>query len=459
MKTYRIIILLLMVIAASLPNGKLSAQYAQGAVFDNYNPVNGQFINPTHIVDSKVWLDINLAGVNAYVYNNYFYYPDTRLFNFESFQYEPRYDTANPIFNAWENVYVAGPSFSLTLGKNAISVFSAVRAVGNVKNIPSVLPKSSTSAGLNNSDTGFYNIEKARGKVMGWAEVGATFGRILKVDDDVMYVGAVSAKYLFAGMATSVNLNEGLMHIVTPDSVVIAPKNGKYSYAEPELNAGKGFGIDVGFTYKKMKQNVVNYKPHSPDDQCRYIDYQYKIGVSLIDIGFLRYKKNAYYGDLEELIFLDTIQNSDDVLEEIKRQAKGYDFIAPLPMAFSIQGDYNIDDRFYINATIVQRFPTGKTFGPDAMNLLTISGRFESKWVTVSIPVSFANYEKFGLGLGLRLAFLTIGTDNIIPWLFRSDVDMASIYASIKISLFKHPGCRDKKEKKRFETNACEDWK
>jgi hypothetical protein len=437
------------------------AQENQGVVFDNYNPVNGQFINPSNIVDAKPWLDINIIGASAFIYNNMFYYPNTTLWNFDAFKSEPLFKENVNKINAYTNTFVLGPSVSLVVEKQSFSLFSAARVVGNVLNAPSVLGKMAATDGTDDNDTGFYDVKNARVKTMAWGEIGFTYGRILKSNGFEMITGAVSVKRLFGFQNSTVNVKEGQLHVVTPDSALLFTDNGKFSYAEPASNAGKGWGISLGATFKKMKNNVDQYYPHSTKSRCNLIDYKYKIGVSLIDLGFINYRSGAIYGDLESVTTLDTIDSGDDVLDEANRLAKGNKFTAPLPAALSVQADYNVNDKIYLNATIIQRIPFIKSFGVERENLLTVSGRYETKYIGVALPISIVNYEKMIVGLAFRLANLTIGTDHLLPWIIKQDVNTASLYFNLKITIFNSPSCRSKnnKVKEKHRINKCATWK
>ena len=442
-------------------NTSILAQENQGLIFDNYNPVNGQFINPSIIVDAKPWLDINLVGASVFVFNNYLFYPNTTLLSFGSFTSEPSLKEDVSTIKAYESAFVTGPSASLVIGRQSFSVYSNVRTISNGINIPSVLAKKSTQEGLDSSDIGIYNIKNARAKVMAWGEIGITYGGIIRTRETNMITAAVSVKRLFGLQNSSVNFKEAELIVVNPDSVVVVSNTGTYSYTEPSFNAGRGWGINAGATFKKMKGNVTHYIPHSTFSDCRIIDYKYKIGISLLDIGYINFKNEAFYGDLEDITLIDTIDANDDILEEAKRLASGNRYTAPLPMAASVQVDYNINDNFFLNGTIIQRLPSKNSYGAERANLLAITPRYESKYIGVSIPVSYVNYEEAYVGLAFRLAFLSIGTENILPWFVKQDINMVSFYFYLKITLFKSPPCRDKKYKDKSEEyilNACPEW-
>jgi len=452
---------LLLFLLCVLSDFKIKAQENQGIINDNFNPVQGQFINPSRIVDSKPWLDINLIGINSFINNNYYFYPDTRLLNFSSFNNEPLTDNSKSQVKAYIDTEVLGPAASLVIGKQSVSIYSNLRTIDNVISLPSVVGKMATSDGINSSDTGFYQVNKARIKSLAWGEIGITYGRIIKQKDFEMITGAISVKRLFGFQSASVNVSDGLLHVVTPDSSVLLSTGSTYSYAVPDIGAGKGWGMSLGFTYKKMKEKSDNYIPHSVSSGCETPDYKYKLGVSLIDIGYVNFTRESYRGELDEVSSFDTINTTDDVLELARQLQTADRFNALLPMALSIQFDYNINDKFYVNGTIVQRIPTSNSFGVERANLLAISARYETKYIGIGLPVTLFDYRKPSVGLAFRLANLTIGTDNIIPYFFKGDIKSADIYVSLKITFYKSPQCKNKKNKKKGgkkSTNACATW-
>jgi hypothetical protein len=74
--------------------------------------------------------------------------------------------------------------------------------------------------------------------------------------------------------------------------------------------------------------------------------------------------------------------------------------------------------------------------------MLAITPRFEAKHFGVSLPVSMNTLLKPGLGVGLRFWYLTIGTDNIFPYLIDMDIYRMDIYAHVKIPIYKNTDCR-----------------
>lgn len=65
----RIHIILLLLILVRVVSG----QEMTGYVHSNYAGITGSFINPASILNSKLYLDINLIGLQLHVDNNYVY--------------------------------------------------------------------------------------------------------------------------------------------------------------------------------------------------------------------------------------------------------------------------------------------------------------------------------------------------------------------------------------------------
>lgn len=438
------------------------AQENQGAINDNYNPVNGQYINPSNIVDAKPWLDINIVGASFFARNNYAYYPNTTLLNFDSFKNQPSFFSDVKTINGYADFDIKGPSASIVLQDHAISLFTNIRSITNVSKIPGVVGKIASEGGITLSDTGLYEVDNARIKSMSWGEVGLTYGKILKKRGYNMFTGAITVKRLLGFQNASVMVDDASVEVYDTEVASLLSTNSKYSYAEPDFNAGRGWGTNLGFTYKKMKDDVTHYVPHSKFSGCEQINYKYKVGVSLLDVGYINFNNGAYFGTYNENTIINDINDTQDISDETQSIQEGETFTAFLPLAASVQFDYNINDKFYLNATAVQRIPMANTFGVERANLLAVSARYETKRFGVGLPISMQNYDinTTQVGLAFRFANITIGSDNFLPIVVKHDVKAADIYFSLKYTIFKSPACKDKKRGKSGRRGSvdCPAW-
>jgi hypothetical protein len=429
----------------------LFSQENQGLVHDNYNPVNGQYINPSNLVDSKVWLDINGLGANSYFRNNAAFFPDANWLNFESLNQDIEVKTTLRNIRLYTDVEVRGPAISVQLGKNAISVFTGARGVVNINRIPGELAKYAINETLEQEDIGEYEFRNGRIKTMAWGEVGITFGRILAAKNNNLWTAAVSVKRLYGVQQTNLLVRSANVIVREVDEVDLISTDGKFSFAEPALDAGRGFGLSAGIHYKKMKTTANGYIPHWKRTGCEYREYQYKVGVSLLDIGFVNFTTNSFSGKFDETLDIDNISDIDELSENLNSSKNGDKVRSWLPSAISAQVDYNVNDQIYLNTTLVQKFPfMSNVYGVERTNLLAVSARYESRFLGLGIPISLENYTNPQIGLALRVFNLSVGSDNLLPFFVEHNELLAGdFYFSLKFKLVNNPACKNRNSSKK----------
>jgi hypothetical protein len=202
--------------------------------------------------------------------------------------------------------------------------------------------------------------------------------------------------------------------------------------------------------------------------------YLFRIGVSVLDIGRLKYKKtetsvnvttaftpdyyqrclennnaipeNTHWLDvtkasfrfLEYERFADTLYQRylNDQGVEIDENDPGY-FKVKLPTAISVQLDVKAYKRFYVNLTTFTALNQGfnKTSNSHYITNYSLTPRYESKWYTISLPVQFNQYQNFTAGLGVRVAFAYAGITNLVSAMFK-DLKSLNIYIGAKFPIF-----------------------
>ncbi|MBL4707432.1 MAG: hypothetical protein JKY48_03215 [Flavobacteriales bacterium] len=425
-------------------------QEGVGVLTDNYMPVNQSKLNPSAMVDQKPWLSINLLGAHGYLRNNFAYLQNTRL-NLLDKDPTAVFDPPSTLGKVFVTGEVLGPSATLNIKNQAFGIHTSVRTYANMNRIPAVLGEIIADESIENIEDGLYEINNGRLKTMSWAEVGLSYGRNLYKRNEIMIDGGISIKRLIGIHQASLTVKNGLAEVINGDGV-IRNLDAKYSYTEPAYGAGGGWGITLGGTYKKMNDYTDSYIPHSSSSGCKWLGYKYKIGASLIDLGYIRFKQGARTAALTDTVRVDDVENIDeDVLGKDKNKYTG-----ALPTALSIQADYHLKDNFYANAIIVQRLSLRNSFGVERSNLLTISPRYESSLFSVSLPLSLANYEVPQVGLYFRVGPLALGTDHLSPFFIKHDIKAASFFIYLNLAL-KSPACRDKAEPK-FGKWFCPVW-
>lgn len=423
----------------------LLAQENLGPVQDNYSPVNAGLLNPSALVDQSPWLDINIIGISAYTRNNSLYLPNTHLLRPSTY---PEVIARNPQekLYGYASAMVLGPSFSIALGDHAVGFHSAARGYVFIKNVPDPTATLLEEFQDTRVADGLYYARNIRAKGLAWEEYGLTYGRIIYKRNKNLMSAAITINRLLGASAAGIFISNGELQVNNQEGTLIN-LNGKYWYNEPARKAGKGFSGSIGYTFKKMKKDISSYVPHSVYGSCVVAEYKYKIGVSLVDIGAINFNRNALYKNFDENTSLDTIDDLADASEEALAMSDNRRFLAWLPAAASLQFDYNLENNFYFNATMVQRVAVPGWFGTERASLYSAGFRYERKAATIAVPFSLHEYRYTQLGLSLRLWSIIIGTDNLLPLIRRQDVYAADLYVYTRIPIFKSPPCRDRKEK------------
>ncbi|UTW61412.1 hypothetical protein KFE98_15535 [bacterium SCSIO 12741] len=303
-----------------------------------------------------------------------------------------------------------------------------------------------------------YDADNFYAKNFTWGEIGLNYGQIVyKRGDQIIQAGG-SLKIL-SGISSIGILSDNLNYRVDSSNVTFNEFTGKIAITDPGFNIGMGMGLDLGIVYKKMiNDNNTFYLPHSKMSKCKINPYKYKIGVSLLDLGFLRFTKssNHYTFENDSAVFVDHENFNIDWPTDINRliEESGSNptqktkFTSTLPLALSAQFDYNFENNIYVNATLLMGFRQSNFMGGDRITQFTVTPRYEHRFITVGLPVTVFRYQAPGVGLHARLWWLTLGTNNFLPFLFSYDAYGADAYFSLNVPIFHSGKCKEYERKK-----------
>lgn len=380
-----------------------NAQEMLGIIGSNYAGVNGLSMNPSSMADSKLYLDINVLTPNI------FYQTDMSK-------------------NAFANFRLNGPSFMVNNGKHCFAFVNAARTAISYKRI--------------SSNDGLSNQYKVAG--LAWGEVGLSYAHVLyRVEKSMWAVGA-TAKMLFgAGGAYYATSNAGGSFNNDPYENI----RNSGMLGGGGMGYGKGFGFDIGVTYHK-KVNNESVKPFIKLCQQKYYDYRYKFGISIIDIGSLRFSKSVSSTNFNyNLAGQDTINNSNDsTLQSYSSSLAKDKFSVALPTAICFQFDYHPATKshnWYFHGAFVQSLELAQ-YSIRRPTMISVAPRYEKRLYEASLPISISDFKYVRVGLALRFWKITVGTDNLLGSVGVGVNKGFDLYASIKIDFLKGK-CRKKK--------------
>lgn len=423
------------------------------------------------MLDAKVWLDVNIVGFGTYLNNDLVYVRDQSLASIIQGQVTGNggqineddlgYNQRRKRYHAYNRTFVALPSAVWSQGDHAAGLSLGMRSYTGVRRLPDYMARF-----IEHGVTDYtvqhgidYSLKNLNISSLTFAEIKGSYAHTFKKQGRNMFMGGITISKFFSFAGAAANINEFNFNVAddTLAHVVNLNADAMYALGNPRLQGKGGLGLDIGFTYQHMLADARYYRPNSRKGGCQRIPYLFKLGVSIIDIGSVKFDPSDvqyagydfsdydWYGyaqaeaDENNPTGFFEAQESDIRSGNVRKTNK-----VRLPTFASIQFDYNVwASRLYVNGTIIQGLPVSKRkFGLRHANSLTITPRYETYWFEAALPFSLYEYQHPQLGLSLRFGPVTIGSDKVINWFVKSKLYGGDIYAHVKIPIRYHPGCR-----------------
>jgi hypothetical protein len=449
----------------------IKAQEMWGITTSNYAGSTGVLLNPTSITTSKLYQDVNIAAIDIFFENNYAYIPqkDYSLVKLiTSSSTLPKYGPDGLPFDHYTDksnkfIYssqmIKGPSYMVAIGRSAFAIHTGARVLTSAYDIPLEIAnfgyygiKYTPQHNIN------YNSSNFGSTALMMGEIGLTYAydfRKISMED---WSAGITVKRLFSiggGYLNTTNVN----YIVLNDSTInFKNLNAEVGYSLPldystnafpdsgPLIKGGGFGFDIGVTYQNK---TLSYQKKRISKLCRqrYIDYYFRIGVSLLDVGYVNFKKNAqvqtfenvsaYWQNIDTLNYvninnlaasLSNVFYGDPAASHTADKIKVF-----LPTAFSVQADYRIYRNWYAGAVFISPVRLGKAYIRRPAQVALVP-RYETHDFEFSIPLSLYDYHHFRLGASVRYRWLTFGSDDLLGIFGINDFTGIDFYLAVKIN-------------------------
>ena len=187
-----------------------------------------------------------------------------------------------------------------------------------------------------------------------------------------------------------------------------------------------GAAIDAGLEYIVKSQDPTSY-----GDNESYFDYDWKFGLSFLDIGGNQYKygiQSRYAinvkANINNLVLdqkfdstIKSVKTFNDSLNTVIGQlgAPAGKFTILNPMRIVINADRYIADAFYINASLSINIPTSflkKYLAVKELNFISVTPRWETKRLGFYLPITINNENQFWIGGAVKLGPLLFGIHN-----------------------------------------------
>ncbi len=461
----------------------MAAQDMAGATISKYSLGISAHLNPSLPVLSPLYLDVNVASASLFAENNYIYIKkdENKLRRFFSqVAIDPEvpamgnddwysdYDVPG-IKSGYISARVIGPSVSMVMGAHAFGISYSLRSVTSVRNIPAPLAKFMFEGMYFPTlhDIRFVHEEKMSTASLTWGELAVNYSAIFSVKNRNVWSGGIAIKQLH-GLAGFSFYSDHLDYMVAGyDTLRVYSADAKIGIAVP-LNydnndydggfKGNGYGVDLGVTFERKKSPVGWLSVYNRMCAQSYTSYHYRIGLSVVDLGRIRFTENALQAELNNNSLYwpgirsmgnTTINRVTDTLSNRifgnpTQMITGSETSIGLPATVILHGDYNFHSNWMASAIILLPLNAGSESAVIRPSVLTGGVRYETYKVSAGLTASLQGIygidhglHKFQVGFNARFHGFFIGTGNIISFLKLTDYTGSDLYAGIRFNFLK----------------------
>ncbi len=415
-------------------------------------------LNPSAIVDQKPFQDFELFGASLYGDNNF-----ARLskHKFSLFQWkwpDSQLAKQKDRVQSFGEATIFLPSFTKSLGKFSLGFRSELRAYQWSEDIPY------SFARLGQEGFNFTALENIplqannfRVSTAAWLDLGVQVGAILHQQDKNQLSGGLAIRRLVGVGAAGIEVND-LDYVASDRNLTISSLNSQLGITSPNLNSGGGWGFDFGMSFQRKLKSTRRYTPHSRKSGCKYIDYKWKLGLSLIDIGSIRFRTESYSRTIENASLPATniskleFDNAEQVVNWVDSSfvdgdiQQGQSYSVALPAAVNLQFDYNLENDFRIG--LIGNWAVNNTgdFVVKRLHYVAVIPRYEREQIEFGLPVSTNSFLRPRIGFMLRVGPFTLGSDNFLPLFSLVDVHELQAYCSVRILKLYNDDCAGKRK-------------
>lgn len=418
-----------------------------------YGGILSATANPANIVDGMRRGGFNLLAVDAQFSNNKMGLTTDLEKSFNDFtKFEGNPLLSQNDIDADVNLDVLGPSLFFHVGNRiAIGVTSRVRTFADARGIDAKILQSYLSD-INQANILSYpniQIDNQNVALNAFSEIGATFGMVLlKTDNHTLKVGA-TAKYVqgaissysgftnFSGDA-SLRENNGdlILDLKGAGDFVIANGGvdlfGDIDFNDAMKSSATTLGFDLGAVYE--------YREECPS--CFSTPYRFKLGVSVTDIGKLKYEhtdssyRYRINTGVNTIAFdLSNLQQTLDLSTLVtKESTKGQSFTSSLPTALRIQADVRLLGMLYVDFSGQYSMVDDNIYNSKYANGFVITPRFEGRFLGLYVPVANTSGVGTTIGTALRLGPLFVGSSSVISNLMGDKAKALNVFCGLQFN-------------------------
>ena len=464
-----------------LPITGIYAQDYHAVLGSSYAGSLGVHDNPASIVNTPFKWDLVLVGTqmtsstNAFSVHDYSYLssPANSLYHIENGNYARK---ARINFN-----------FNLLNARIAIGRKSAIAFGANIRSYSNLQTSSYNYLDTVRNSTEFLKINQDINNISGklisssWVEGYISYGRTISDNTFGRLNAGVSLKVSRGLSGAYANINNVNFSRATQNNTTVYTVNSVnmiYGYSanydhiqssnssSQNLNdfvaySSGGASIDLGIEYLVKPQGTTSF-----NDEENYYDYDWKLGISLLDIGANQYKygsqsrvvsgvKTNINGTALDTKFDSTVNSfqrfNDSLGTLVNSEGPGAKFTVFNPTRLLINVDHYLTGNFYLNASLSVGVPLSAIkkdyFDVKEINLLTVTPRWETKRFGFYLPIQYNNQNQFWVGGAFKAGPLLFGLHNLVNLFSKTSTQNGGGYIAL---VFRAPKGSGEKTDKRL---------
>lgn len=454
-----------------------NAQERYGIAHSNYAGTDAVWLNPARSAGQWPYADVRALGADMHVWNSLVAWGARQqrlvgelrsgMSGAAQGQLVLR-GMRNGKHAGFAEVNIAGPGCSIALGRGTVGAGVRVRSYTSATGISEPLGNFIFHGlGFRPQHGVRYQEEKVRVFTAAWTEFAINYAHILKAEGFSLLSAGANVHYNLGHAGGALQFDALDYTVVDSVSLVMHEADAAYGFAMPALNAGTGWGADLGVSYERTMEEADGYMPHRSSGGCDPLRYRYRIGLSLLDLGGIRFHSGeagrigtgtAAIADYTALRIQDA-SSLDSLLATSTEWSRENVFRIGTPTAVALQYDQRLAERAYVALAAVQNISLGGSTRLRRMNSLSLSPRFETRYFEVALPITIQEYDvrRPSVGFMLRLDGLVVGSDHLFPFVNERAVHTVDLYFRLRVLLHRSPFCKGKRRGSGHRSRSSKD--
>ena len=421
-------------VALSLPLPFLKAQGYQALHGSAFTGSTAVFNNPAASVHSAYKWDLSLFSLQLKMSSNSPYLKNFSLSNQDSAYLTMRNDVSSKFIHATADLSLFNFLYKID-NRSAFNFGIRLRSYSHIKTLPFHYTDSINS--IHSFLIANQNAPYVQGFVTqsSWMEADLNYSQVLIENNNSTLSGGITLQ-IMKGMAGAFMKLNKVSYLesktATDTSFTFTNGSGSFGYSanldetsfkDFYKNSVSALGLSLGVEYMTYNNDI--------NTNHNNLNYDWKIGVSLMDIGANSFKPSIasgqFYnpkGSIADANF-DLKVNGASNIKELKDSLSTLfsnsaditeNFSITNPTRLIVNVDKNLGNHFYVNGEMSLNFystASSTKFHTRELNLVTVTPRWETIGWGAYLPVQYNTQGQLWIGAAIKAGPLVLGFHNL----------------------------------------------